>query len=243
MKILKADHGRLIEISGVRGPVPRPVDIDQSNTGFATLRTLRIYTFAAGALIEGHAEEDEVFLVVLSGTVELTLVPPPGGGAEMVQTLCAPEISGQAGEHACAAYLPPHSGYRLLPATQADVAYARATPSENRPATIFRSAAVSAGNGAHLLLEQTSHAQHLQLRLLSIDASSASVDVPATSLPAGCETLLHVRTLPPSGGATLLSANPAPLASWDTVVCAPGESPSLAIGIGATASLLVVSAC
>ncbi len=55
------------------GLARRPVDIDQSQTGFANLRSLRIYRFDAGSVIDGHAEEDEVFVVVMAGSVELTM--------------------------------------------------------------------------------------------------------------------------------------------------------------------------
>ncbi|MEP6645406.1 MAG: hypothetical protein ABJA69_12965, partial [Acidobacteriaceae bacterium] len=73
MKLLKADHNRRLEIPGVPNLVRRPVDIDKSQTGFANLRSLRIYRFDADSVINGHAEEDEVFIVGMAGSVELAM--------------------------------------------------------------------------------------------------------------------------------------------------------------------------
>jgi len=73
MKLIKPDQDRRIEIPGVPHPVRRPVDIDQSKTGFKNLRTLRIYRFDPGSVIDGHAEEDEVFIIILAGSAELAI--------------------------------------------------------------------------------------------------------------------------------------------------------------------------
>jgi hypothetical protein len=55
MQVIEPDFDRMIELPGV-GPTPRPVDIDQSVTGFRDLVSLRIYEFADGTTIDGEAE-------------------------------------------------------------------------------------------------------------------------------------------------------------------------------------------
>ena len=62
-----------------RQPVQRPVDIDRSQTGFANLRSLRIYRFDKDSVIDGHAEEDEVLIVMMAGSVELTMMDHNAG--------------------------------------------------------------------------------------------------------------------------------------------------------------------
>ena len=73
LRLFEPDHERRVLVPGVPGPARRPVDIDQSVTGFDTLRSLRVYRFDSGAVIDGHAEEDEVFVVVVAGRAELSV--------------------------------------------------------------------------------------------------------------------------------------------------------------------------
>ncbi len=73
MKLIKADPNRRVEIAGLPVAPRRPVDIDKSHTGFARLRSLRIYRFDVDSVIDGEAEEDEVLIVVMAGSIELTM--------------------------------------------------------------------------------------------------------------------------------------------------------------------------
>jgi 5-deoxy-D-glucuronate isomerase len=168
MILLKPDHDRRIEIPGVARPVRRPVDIDRSLTNFSVLRTLRIYRFEKDSVIEGHAEEDEVFIVVLSGSIELTMsVDPLEKGSPVI--LAAPDGSGAV---ACAAYLPRHAAYTLIPQTDADIAYARASPASDRMPKVFSSKPRPDSSGVHLLLDEKTHAERLLLRLLCISSEA-----------------------------------------------------------------------
>ena len=114
MQIINADPTRMIDLPGV-GPCPRPVDIDQAVTGFARLKSLRIYRFRAGATIAGDSEGDEVYIVPFGGAVELQIT----GVTPLKATLSA-------GSGNRALYLAPGHSYRLTPESETLVAYARA---------------------------------------------------------------------------------------------------------------------
>jgi hypothetical protein len=242
MKLIKADHNRGLEIPGVPGLARRPVDIDRSRTGFANLHSLRIYRFDAQSVINGHAEEDEVFVVVLAGSVELSVSEADSAGGSRSFTLSAASSSYR---EACVAYLPPHSAYRLTPRTDADVAYARATPVGGRPAAAFTPSARKSADGATVLLEEATYAQRLRLRLTEIDASQGDVAfTPVQESDSSWEALVHVRTVPAEGVASIVTpgAGPTRLDSWDTVAVEPGEHPTLRIAMRSSAFVLVVLA-
>ena len=116
MLVIEPDFTRRIELPGV-GACPRPVDIDQGLTGFSDLVSLRIYTFAGGMVIDGEAEKDELFIVLMRGTIDVEVA---GGSTHnfLLRTQSGPR----------AVYLPPHDRYRLHARSDADVAYARARP-------------------------------------------------------------------------------------------------------------------
>lgn len=236
MKVVKADYERRIELAGV-GAVPRPVDIDQSQTGFSNLRTLRIYRFDSGSVIDGHAEEDEVLIVVLSGSVELTMTVGSEPGQPHI--LSGPN---DADGSACAAYLPPHAAYRLVPQSQTDVAYARATPVGSRLPKTFRQSGTPHCKGVVILLEETTYAEKLRLRLIQIDATRGEVMIPPMSeSETTCEAFLHVRNVE-AGAATMLPNSGSALVvldSWDTVALTPGESPMLRIAAGSALAVMV----
>ena len=201
MKLIKPDHNRRLEILGVPGLARRPVDIDRARTGFANLRSLRIYQFDAQSVINGHAEEDEVFVVVLAGSVALRVSEADSTGGSQCFTLSA---ASSPHREACAAYLPPHSAYRLTPKTDADVAYARATPVGARHAAAFTPSARRNADGATVLLEEDTHAQRLRLRLTEIDARRGDVAfTPVEESESSREALVHVRTVPAEGVASI----------------------------------------
>ena len=91
MKLLQADHDRRLEIPGVPGLACRPVDIDAAKTGFEDLRSLRIYRFEPEGVIEGHAEEDEVYVVLLAGSAKLVITWGAAEEFSEQHTLTAPE--------------------------------------------------------------------------------------------------------------------------------------------------------
>ena len=242
MDLIKADHDRRLEIPGVPGLVRRPVDIDPSRTGFTVLRTLRIYRFDADSVINGHAEEDEVFIVVLAGSVELTMSSANWPDSQRHFKLAAasdPENT------ACAAYLPPHAAYQLVPGNEADIAYARATPVDSRPPKVFTPQFRTIAPGVTVLFDDTTYAERVRLRLVQIDAQQNEVAFsPVHRSESMCEALVHVRTVPAERSATITRTDAAPtlLDSWDTVAVPPGESPTLRVAMGSSALVLIVIA-
>ena len=241
MQLIKADHERWLEIPGVPGPVRRPVDIDRSRTGFANLRSLRIYRFDAQTVIDGHAEEDEVFVIVLAGSVEFNVQEANSEGEWHPFMLSAASGSNN---QTCVAYLSPGSAYRLTPQTDADVAYARATPMGGRPSTVFTSNAARDASGVVVMLEQNAYAKRLRLRLLQIAANVNGVKFsPVEKSESGCEALIHIRTVPAEGVATIATGvEPMQADSWDTVAVAPREFPTVSIASSSSALVLVVLA-
>ena len=236
MILIKADHDRRIAIPGVPLPVRRPVDVDQAKTGFTVLRTLRIYRFDKESVIEGHAEEDEVFIVVIAGAVELTVTDR----STTLGPLTLSAADGAEGIH-CAAYLPPGAAYKLIPKTGADVAYARATPSGIRPVKVFCSVARPADPGVTVLLEEVDHAERLRLRVIQCDGRERDV-VFAPLQETGGEALVHIRT-PAAESVAVVSktqADPVWLESWDTVAAAPSDSVALHIAKRSLVLALIV---
>jgi hypothetical protein len=234
MKRIQADYSRYVELEGV-GPVSRPVDIDQPLTGFTELRTLRIYRFETGSVIDGHAEEDEVFIVVLAGSIELTMTW--GAAAGLPQALTA----GESHVTPCAAYLPPHAAYRLVPQSQADIAYARARPRGARPPKVFTPNSTAAAGNRTVILEENAYAEKLRIRLTRLDRSDGACRL-VTEEDANAEALLHIRDLPAGTSATCTSPGSTVLVeSWDTIAVSPGERPTLQLN-DASALVLTVLA-
>ncbi len=242
MKLIKADYNRRIAIPGVPELVQRPVDIDPTRTGFANLRSLRIYRFDAESTIEGHAEEDEVLVVVLAGSIEFTVSGDNSGEEPRPLTLSA---ASEAHSDPCVAYLPPGSAYRLLAKTDAQVAYARATPASGPPSKAFTPRGRTDAEGITVLLEEKAYAQRLRLRLVQINASGDDVEfTPIEESEAMLEALVHVRTTPTEAAATISNAESGPilLQSWDTAAVAPGDLPTLHIAKRSSALILMVLA-
>ena len=239
-KLFKADHGRRIELEGV-GPAARPVDIDQALTGFAVLRTLRIYHFEPPAVIKGHAEEDEVFIVVLEGEIELQMRSEHWSSSKSRFTLEAADNSESV---ACAAYLPPHAEYSLTPRSGADVAYARALPTQSRAPAVFFTSPHRSNTGPRLLLDPSAYAERLRLQLWYAEAKENAADLaPAARSPAISETLIHVRSTP--ARAVTVEAHGLSgmtLDSWDTIGLSAGERPMLRVAARSSAMSLIVSA-
>jgi len=174
MQTIAPDFDRMIDLPGV-GPCPRPVDIDQSVTGFADLVSLRIYSFAGQAPIEGEAEDDEVLIVLLDGAAAIAVSGAQEARFELTVT----------GTRAI--YLPPDHHYRLLPQGKADVAYARAKPRAVKAPQGF-----AAGRDG-LVVED--YADRLQMRL--VDGSGVAVQTRAGSRT---ERLVHALGTNAAGG-------------------------------------------
>ncbi len=241
MKILKPDHGRRLMLPGVPIPVQRPVDIDRSVTGFSSLRSLRIYRFDAGTTIEGHAEEDEVFVVIMSGSIELTVTNDGSDQESRRFTLSAPRDDEA---EPCVAYLPPNAAYGLIAKRDSEVAYARATPADGLPASAFQPSGVTEAIGATVLLDEKTYARRLQLTLINITTEEDAVNyTPMQDSGIDRETLLHIRTTPPDTAAATLGDEIISLASWDTIAAASGEIlPTLQIKERSSALVLIVRA-
>ena len=241
-KLLKADHLRRVEIPGVPVPVRRPVDIDKTQSAFANLRSLRIYCFDEGSVINGHAEEDEVLIVVLAGSVDLTI------SESEIQDSSRPFLLSAASDShsdTCAAYLPPHAAYRLTPRGNAEVGYARATPPSGRSPTVFKSQPSREQSGITVLLQENGYPQRLRMRLAQITASQQEIAcTPIEHQEESCEALIHFRTIPAERGVTLRDADgrTTALESWDTVAVAPGDRPTVRVALGSSALILVVLA-
>ncbi len=241
MSVLKADHDRAVELAGA-GMVPRPVDIDQTQTGFKTLRTLRIYRFSPPQVIDGHAEEDEVYIVVLSGSVKLVV------RSKLWDTNTTSFALTAASDHrpaTCAAYLPPHAEYVLTPMAASDIAYARARPSTSRRPAVLTSTPQLEESGVWVLLDDSQHAERLRIRMLHVSAGSrAAVLTPIREADPTGEALIHLRCTPVRGAAELETpgASAEMLESWDTIAVAPGERPTLRIAAEASATGFVVAA-
>lgn len=114
MLIIPADPTRMINLPGI-GPCPRPVDIDQSVTGFTRLKSLRIYRFQPGVTVNGDSEGDEVYILPFGGAVQMQIT-----GATPLDTSLSPDAGTRA------LYMAPDHSYRLTPISGALVAYARA---------------------------------------------------------------------------------------------------------------------
>jgi hypothetical protein len=241
MKLIHADPDRKIEIEGVSAPVPRPVDIDKQRTGFANLRSLRIYRFGAGVAIDGHAEEDEVFVVALEGSVAFT-AKDEGGEEVGVFHLSAPDRSQTV---TCAAYLPPNAAYHLVAENDAIIAYARATPPTGAAPAAFRASGSPDDKAVQILLDERTYAQRLELKLLHVDAAAGALEFqPVSGQEATQEALVHLQHL--AGVSSLevsnADAGTAKLTSWETLALLPGETPTIHFPQGSSALVLVVRA-
>ena len=243
MKVIAADHNRSYDLPGLAEPARRPVDIDASNTGFTRLRSLRVYRFYAGSVIDGHAEEDEVFVVVTAGSVEIKVGSEESRvDAFGTYTLAAPTDT-------ClepfVVYLPPRSVYQLTLHSTADVAYARATPTGSRGPAVFYAHASATSDGMTTLLEQTTHAERLRLRvaMLRSETNIIAVDIPEAT-DDSMEALVHVQRSPADSRGSLYVDNGTllQLHSWDTLAFESGEHATLHATAGADLLILTVLA-
>lgn len=199
MRIIQPDFTRLVELPGV-GACPRPVDIDQSLTGFSDLVSLRVYQFARDMIVHGEAEEDELFIVLLRGTVDIDVA----GGSSASFTLQTDRGIG-------AVYLPPHDRYCLNARADADVAYARARPMDGK---IRNSRSFERVDGT---LAVAGYADSLSIAS-SVPAASDDRVLSQLGNSTG-ERFVHVRTV----NSDTLSVAGHDMHDWQTLALARGE--------------------
>lgn len=218
MLIVRPDFERRIDLPGA-GPCPRPVDIDRSRTGFSDLVSLRIYSFAQGVAIDGEAEEDEVFIVLMRGEAEIAI----SKDGLHTGTFSLSRYRGTR-----AVYMPPHASYRLMALGDCDIAYARAQPLE--PELPDTRAFAAAGDRLDII----GHATGMDLALATLLAGEQVRPMSGGRRP---ERFIHLR----AGDAMAATIAGEPLGDWDSVALADGEGTEIRIGAGA-ADILTISA-
>jgi hypothetical protein len=218
MVIVHPDFARRIDLPGA-GLCARPIDIDRSRTGFVDLVSLRVYSFVAGMVIDGLAEDDEVFIVAMDGKAAIT-VTPDGDQAEA--------FSLQRDDGSRAIYMPPRAAYRLTAITDCDIAYARVQP---LTAQVPRARAFSAGAGG---LEITDYATAMDLALCMVRAGEHLERSRDDALP---ERFVHVR----SRNGLVATLNGDTVEDWSSATLDQGGDMMLAVAAGA-AEVLIIAA-
>ena len=138
----------------------------------------------------------------------------------------------------------PMAAYRLIPRSNAEVAYARATPAGGPPPHVFRSHPVRDHSAMTLLWRKTTIRSGCAFVYCKSRLRKRRSCSPIQRSEDRCEALVHVRTAPAEGVASITrdGATVTPLASWDTVTVLPGECPALSFKAGSAALVLVVLA-
>lgn len=166
MNLFPADFSRMIDLPGV-GPCARPVDVDQTITGFSDLVSMRVYVFEPGPAIDGDAEDDEVYIVLLSGAARIEVT----GAQNAVFDLAEDGIR--------AVYLPIGHHYHLTPQARSEIAYLRAKPNGAKAPAGFAS-----GERPHILRDPA-YADRLTVQLIEVSA-----DAPLALAASGGERLM-----------------------------------------------------
>lgn len=200
MLIVRPDFDRRIDLPGA-GPCPRPVDIDGTKADLKQLVSLRVYSFAAGTAIDGEAEGDEVFIVLMRGAADFAVT-----AAGERQTFALRED----GERVF--YMPPGSAYRLDAIGDCDIAYARCMPRGTTPGP--RGFAPAGGR-----LDIADHATGMALGLAIATARGALAGSAGSA-----ERFVHVRS---RGGAVRLSGER--LGDWESAIVAAGEAATVEV--------------
>lgn len=218
MLIVRPDFERHIDLPGA-GPCRRPVDVDRSRTGFSDLVSLRVYSFAAGVRIDGEAEGDEVFIVLMRGAADIAI--SQNGGR-----VGAFSLRREGGSRV--AYMSPHASYRLTAVADCDIAYARAEPLVAELPEVRGFAPV--GNR----LDVTGHATGMKLALSTVRAGEEFGLAKDARAP---ERFVHIRA-DDEMTATIAGER---LGDWDSAVLGDGERALLEVQTG-TADMLTISA-
>jgi hypothetical protein len=218
MKLVAPDFDRRIDLPGA-GPCPRPVDIDCAKTGFDTLVSLRVYSFAKGAAIDGEAEGDEVFIVLMRGQADLAVESQ----GERVGPFAL------RGTGARALYLPPDAAYHLTAAADCDIAYARSKPDASQPR------AVRDFTAADERLDVAGYASGMDLTLAKLMIGDTEPLIASDGRSP--ERFVHVG----SDSTGVAAIGDATLANWDSAVIDDGEHATLTVRGGAV-DVLVITA-
>lgn len=196
--------------------MPRPVDIDRAKATLETLVSLRVYSFAEGNVIDGEAEGDEVFIVLMHGAADIAVAVD--GKTVGNFTL---RMDGDR-----AVYLPPHSAYQLTATGDCDIAYARSEPVAATPWP----SSFAATDGT---LAVTDHAVGMEMALATVAAGG---DLTIAASDGGTpERFVHIRG---AGTASTLSET---LKDWYSAIFSDGEHAALTVA-GASVDILTISA-
>lgn len=217
MLIVRPDFARRIDLAGA-GPCARPVDIDRSRTGFSTLVSLRVYSFLQSVVIDGDAEDNEVFIIAMRGQAEIVVTKAGQNGVTF-------SLASDGGSRAV--YMPPSASYRLTAISDCDVAYARVEPVETQLPEPRSFAPVGDW------LDVTGYATAMDLVLTKVVAGHA---VGSGVRDAPTECFVHLRAAGPMSA----SITGKPLDDWDTVALDGGASP-MRVEMG-TVEILTISA-
>jgi hypothetical protein len=215
MKKISSDLSRFVNLEGV-GEVSRPVDIDQSVTGFSDLVSLRIYKFLSGQVINGEAEDDEVCIVFLSGDVMMEVT----GKGHYSWAIHGRKNVFDAPPHVV--YLPPHYHYKLSPHTDAEVAYARAKAKGHFPPRLIEPKILGRSDEDHLVqLLREGEAEKLLCSEFRLARGGEQ-----TFEESPCEHLVHIRFEPSSSNAVASPSEATetlPLTHGDSLAIEAGE--------------------
>ena len=218
MLIFAPNFARRIDLPGA-GPCPRPVDIDRFSTGFADLVSLRVYSFAQGVVIDGEAEDDEVFIVLMHGKADIAI----SRGGEAAVSFALRHDGGMR-----AVFMPPHASYRLSAVTDCDIAYARAQSVGTAQPVVQGFTATGSR------LDVIGHATAMDLALAGVRAGEDANLCGDGLLP---ERLLHLR----AGRTLSASVNGETVGDWASVALGQNDPLALAINQGAGEVLLITA--
>lgn len=193
MLIVAPDFARRIDLPGA-GPCPRPVEIDRNTAALDRLVSLRVYSFAQGTEIDGEAEDDAVFIVLMRGAAEFAITQDDALAGRFA-------LDAAGGDRAV--FMPPHASYQLTATANCDIAYARCVP-VGEPEPVRAVAPLGGG---------------LSAQAGGMTASLATL-APGASVPvnAAPERFVHVRS---AGGVLRLDGGV--LEDWASAVLTDGE--------------------
>jgi hypothetical protein len=191
--IVAPDFDRRIDLPGA-GPCPRPVEIDRRTTALDRLVSLRIYSFAGGTEIDGEAESDAVFIVLMRGAAQFAIAQDGAPAGRFA-------LDAAGGDRAV--LMPPHASYHLTATADCDVAYARCVPA-GEPEPVRAVAPLG---------------DRLSARAGGMAVSLATLDPGASlAVEAAPEQFVHVRS---AGGVLRLGGEV--LEDWASAVLTGGE--------------------
>lgn len=215
MLVVAPDFDRRIDLPGA-GPCPRPVDVDRRKAELKQLVSLRVYSFASGVEIDGEAEGDEVFIVLMRGAADFAIEQDGVRAGDFRLRM----------DGARAIYMPPHASYHLHAVANCDIAYARCHPvGEARPVLGFAAA------GGRVVVAD--HAGGMELSLATEPPGRHSL---AAADGGSRERFVHVRS---DAGALRLGGEP--IGDWGSAILLDGERTILEIE-GNPVDLLLISA-